>query len=81
VLHTDPYEEIFVMLEGDATYTVGDATIEARAVQILVAPAGVPYKFVNSGTGQLRQVDIHPSARVLQTDIPEDGTISAGEGL
>ncbi len=75
VLHTHPYEEIFVMLEGDATYTVGEATIEASAGQILVAPAGVPHKFVNSGSGPLRQVDVHPSARVLQTDIPEDGTI------
>jgi quercetin dioxygenase-like cupin family protein len=75
VLHTHPYEEIFVVLEGTATYTVGEATIEASAGQIVVAPAGVPHKFVNSGGGPLRRVDIHPSARVLQTDIPEDGTI------
>jgi mannose-6-phosphate isomerase-like protein (cupin superfamily) len=34
-----------------------------------VAPAGVPHKFVNSGTGPLRQVDIHPSGRILQEDI------------
>ena len=72
VLHAHPYEEIFVMLEGTATYTVGDATIEASAGQIVVAPAGVPHKFVNSGSGQLRQVDIHPSGRIQQVDIPED---------
>ncbi len=72
VLHTHPYEEIFVMLEGEATYTVGEATIEASAGQIVVAPAGVPHKFVNSGSGPLRQVDIHPSGRIRQVDIPED---------
>jgi mannose-6-phosphate isomerase-like protein (cupin superfamily) len=72
VLHTHPYEEVFVTLEGNATFTVGDDTIEVSAGQIVVAPAGVPHKFVNSGTGPLRQVDIHPSARILQVDIPED---------
>ncbi|MDQ3794023.1 MAG: cupin domain-containing protein [Actinomycetota bacterium] len=71
-LHKHPYEEVFVMLEGEATFTVGDATIEASAGQVVVAPAGVPHKFVNSGTGPLRQVDIHPSGRIQQVDIPED---------
>jgi mannose-6-phosphate isomerase-like protein (cupin superfamily) len=70
VLHTHPYEEIFVTLEGEATFTVGDATIEVSAGQIVVAPAGVPHKFVNSGSGPLRQVDIHPSGRIQQVNIP-----------
>ena len=69
-LHKHPYEEVFVTLEGEATFTVGDATIEASAGQIVVAPAGVPHKFVNSGSGPLRQVDIHPSGRIQQTNIP-----------
>ena len=72
VLHSHPYEEIFVTLEGNATFTVGDDTIEVSAGQIVVAPAGVPHKFVNSGSGPLRQVDIHPSGRIRQVDIPED---------
>jgi quercetin dioxygenase-like cupin family protein len=72
VLHTHPYEEIFVTLEGEATVTVGDATIEVSAGQVVVAPAGVPHKFVNSGSGLLRQVDIHPSGRIRQVNIPED---------
>jgi mannose-6-phosphate isomerase-like protein (cupin superfamily) len=73
VLHTHPYEEVFVTLEGNATFTVGDETIEVGAGQIVVAPAGVPHKFVNSGDGPLRQVDIHPSGRIQQTNIPEAG--------
>ena len=71
-LHKHPYEEIFVIQEGDATFTVGDATIEATGGQIVVVPAGVPHKFINSGSGPLRQVDIHPSGRIRQVDIPED---------
>jgi quercetin dioxygenase-like cupin family protein len=63
-LHTHPYEEILVVQEGEATFTVGEATIEVSGGQIVVVPAGVPHKFVNSGTGPLRQVDIHPSGRM-----------------
>ena len=72
VLHTHPYEEVFVTLEGNATFTVGNKTIEVDAGKIVVAPADVPHKFVNSGTGPLRQVDIHPSGRIQQVNIPED---------
>ena len=58
-LHSHPYGEIFIVHEGQATYTVGSATIEVRAGQIVIAPADVPHKFVNTGTGPLRQTDIH----------------------
>jgi len=45
--------------------------MEVSAGQIVVAPANVPHKLVNSGNGPLRQVDIHPSGRIEQVDIPE----------
>jgi quercetin dioxygenase-like cupin family protein len=61
-LHTHPYEEVFVVQEGEVTFTVGDATIEASAGQILVVPAGVPHKYVNSG--RARHIDIHTSGRM-----------------
>ena len=48
-LHRHPYAEIFVVQEGEATFTIGDDTMEASGGQILIAPAGVPHKFVNSG--------------------------------
>jgi quercetin dioxygenase-like cupin family protein len=34
-LHKHPYQEIFIIQEGTATYTVGTATLEARAGQII----------------------------------------------
>lgn len=71
-LHTHPYEEVLVLQEGRASFTVGDVTFEANAGQIVVVPAGVPHKFVNSGAGPLRQLDIHPSGHVTQTECPED---------
>ena len=59
-LHTHPYAETFIIQEGQATFTVGDGTVEAQAGDIVVAPANVPHAFVNSGSGVLRSVNIHP---------------------
>jgi mannose-6-phosphate isomerase-like protein (cupin superfamily) len=64
-LHRHPYAEVFVVQEGQATFIVGDETIEAIGGQILVAPAGVPHKFVNTGSGPLRQLDIHTHDRFV----------------
>ena len=35
--------------EGSATFTAGDDVIEATGGQVVVVPAGVAHKFVNSG--------------------------------
>jgi mannose-6-phosphate isomerase-like protein (cupin superfamily) len=70
-LHRHPYTEIFLIQEGQATFTVGDTTIEATAGQILIAPAGTPHKFVNTGTGQFRSIDVHLSDR-YKTEWLED---------
>ena len=60
-LHRHSYEEVFVVQEGSATFTAGDEVIEATGGQVVVVPAGVAHKFVNSGDARLRQVDIHAS--------------------
>jgi mannose-6-phosphate isomerase-like protein (cupin superfamily) len=38
--------------------------IEAGAGEIIIAPAGTPHKFVNVGSNPLRQINIHPVARM-----------------
>jgi mannose-6-phosphate isomerase-like protein (cupin superfamily) len=50
-----------VVQVGSATFTAGDDVIEATVEQVVVVPAGVAHNFVNSGTGRLRQIDIHAS--------------------
>jgi quercetin dioxygenase-like cupin family protein len=65
-LHKHPYEEVFIVQAGEATFTVGDETIDAAAGDILVAPAGAPHKFVVN-TEDYRSVNIHPVAR-MQTE-------------
>jgi mannose-6-phosphate isomerase-like protein (cupin superfamily) len=64
-LHRHPYAEVFIVEEGQATFTVGEATFEVSAGQIAIAPAGVAHKFVNSGNGPLRQIDIHTNDRFV----------------
>lgn len=64
-LHKHPYHEIFILLEGLSTFTVGSVTVDAGAGQIVVVRPGVAHKFVNSGTGRLRQVDVHTSQKFI----------------
>ena len=65
VLHRHPYAEVFIVQEGSATFTVGEETIDVTGGQIVIAPAGIPHKFVNSGAGPLRQIDIHANDRFV----------------
>ena len=58
-LHKHPYKEIFIIQEGMATFTVGTTMLEAHAGQIIIVPAGLPHKFMNSSDRRLRQIDIH----------------------
>ena len=64
-LHKHPYEEIFIIQEGLATFTVGSVTLEARAGQVILVPADVPHKFSNLSDTQLRQIDIHVSKQFV----------------
>jgi mannose-6-phosphate isomerase-like protein (cupin superfamily) len=50
--------------EGEITFMVGD-TIEATGGQIVIAPAGAPHKFVNSGTVRAQQIDIRTRRRMI----------------
>jgi len=64
-LHKHPYEEIFIIQEGLATFTIGSATLEARAGQVVIVPADVPHKFMNLSDKQLKQIDIHLSKQFV----------------
>ena len=79
-LHTHPYDEVFVVEEGELTFTVGDATVEARGGQIVIAPAGTPHKFVNSGTTRARHIDIHTKGRMITEWLEDQGSDNEGTG-
>ena len=64
-LHRHPYEEIFIIQEGVATFTVDSVTLEAHAGQVIIVPADVPHKFMNLSDKQLKQIDIHVSRQFV----------------
>ncbi|MEM9059045.1 MAG: cupin domain-containing protein [Pseudomonadota bacterium] len=69
VLHIHPYDEVFILRQGRARFTIGDLVVEAEAGQILMAPANTPHKFENLGPGRLETTDIHLSRAFIQTDL------------
>jgi mannose-6-phosphate isomerase-like protein (cupin superfamily) len=68
-LHTHPYAEVAFTIKGIAMMTVGDQTREVKAGGIVVIPANMPHRFVNSGKTPLRQIDIHASPKFIQTNL------------
>ncbi len=68
-LHRHPYEEVFVVHEGQARFTAGEETLEARVGQVVVVPAGVSHTFVNASEHRLRVMSIHPRPRIEQENL------------
>lgn len=68
-LHRHPYDEIFIVREGRALFTVGDRQMEAVAGQVVFGPANVPHKFVNLGPGRLETTDIHVTDAFAQENL------------
>jgi mannose-6-phosphate isomerase-like protein (cupin superfamily) len=64
-LHRHEYDEVFVVLEGEATMTAGERELKAGPGDVVVVPAGMPHAFVSSGSARLRQIDIHLSPRYV----------------
>jgi mannose-6-phosphate isomerase-like protein (cupin superfamily) len=64
-LHRHPYDEVIVVVEGEATLDDGVETRVVAAGDVVIVPAGQPHGFKNTGTARLRQIDIHASPRFL----------------
>jgi quercetin dioxygenase-like cupin family protein len=63
-LHAHPYPEVFILETGRATFEVDEMEITARPGEIVIAPAGAPHRFANTGPGELRLTAIHPAAEI-----------------
>lgn len=46
-------DEIFIVVEGKATFTIGGEKIPAEALQALLVPAGTEHTIANEGPGNL----------------------------
>ena len=61
-LHRHPYAELFIVQEGEATFTAGGAEQAVGPGSLVVVPAATPHKFVATGEAQLRMTSIQLSS-------------------
>ena len=52
--HSLTREEVFVVLEGDASVRIGGQDSQAAAGDAIVVPAGAEFELANAGAGPLR---------------------------
>jgi mannose-6-phosphate isomerase-like protein (cupin superfamily) len=74
-LHQHPYEEVFVVHEGEATFRMGDEERVVRGGEVVVVPPDTPHAFTNTGNGPLKQVDIHVSPRFVTEWLDDERAI------
>ena len=60
-LHRHPYDETWVVQDGNLTFQLGDERFQVGTGDIIIAPPGVPHKFTNNGPGHSKLVCIHAS--------------------
>lgn len=63
-LHRHPYDELWIVQEGEVTFTAGDRTLPASAGSVVIVPAGESHRFKNTGTTALQMVCIHTRAQM-----------------
>ncbi len=71
-LHTHPYPETFVLLEGRGRWTAGSEVVELEAEQLIVVPPDTPHGFRNVGQVPLLVVSVHEAPAVDQTWLGEE---------
>ncbi len=60
-LHRHPYDETWVVQEGNVTFEAGDERLHAVSGDIVIVPPDTPHKFTNDGPEQSVMVCIHAS--------------------
>jgi quercetin dioxygenase-like cupin family protein len=63
-LHRHDYAEVFIVLEGQATFRGPDGEVQVGAGNVVVVPAGEPHGFTAARDGSW-QVNIHASPRFV----------------
>ena len=59
-LHRHPYDEIWILDQGQVTFRAGDRTLAAGPGSIVIVPAGTAHSFRNTGSTPLHMTCIHP---------------------
>lgn len=68
-LHTHDVEEFTMILEGEGTELLGDATFRVTAGTTILVPAGVPHRLINTGDLPLHTVFGYPALDVTRKPV------------
>ena len=58
-LHRHPYDETWVVIDGNVTFQAGAEQLEAGPGDIVIVPPDTPHRFANSGRERAYLVCIH----------------------
>jgi mannose-6-phosphate isomerase-like protein (cupin superfamily) len=58
-LHRHPYDETWVVIDGNVTFQAGDQQLDAEPGDIVIVPPDTPHKFTVAGAGRANLVCIH----------------------
>ena len=64
-VHRHPYDEVYVVRQGQARVTVGDDEAVVNEGDILVIPANTPHKVLTEGTGPFEIISVHVSEKIV----------------
>lgn len=64
-LHRHPYDETWVVIDGNVTFHSGEDTFQAGRGDIVIVPPDAPHKFTNDGPGQSHMVCIHANPTMV----------------
>jgi quercetin dioxygenase-like cupin family protein len=64
-LHRHPYDETWVVQEGNLTFQLEDDLYRAGPGDIVIAPPDVAHKFTNDGPGRCNLVCIHANPTMV----------------
>ncbi|HZE05390.1 MAG TPA: cupin domain-containing protein [Solirubrobacteraceae bacterium] len=58
-LHRHPYDETWLVVEGNLIFQAGEEQLAAGPGDIVIVPPDTPHKFTNQGVGRSKLVCIH----------------------
>ncbi len=64
-LHKHPYDETWVVEDGQLVFQLGEERHNAGPGEIVIVPPDVPHKFTNKGPGRSRLVCVHASPKMI----------------
>jgi quercetin dioxygenase-like cupin family protein len=66
--HRHPYEEVFVILEGNTEVIIGGKQQSVAGGNIVVIPPNTWHEFKNRSSHNLLMVNVHPVPKMIQED-------------